>query len=101
MNMKDLLKEGLVRVVFVKQNDEEREMFCSLNSAYLPEQKKTDGDTDKPKRKPNPDVTVVYDVVKRGWRSMKNDSVVSFDAVDHRDERLSEAFIAYIESDSE
>lgn len=94
MNMKDMLKEGIVRAVFVKQNDDEREMFCSLNSDYLPEQTET-----KTKRKPNPDVTVVYDVINKGWRSMRNDSIISYDPVDHQDPRLSAAFIAYIESD--
>jgi len=85
-SLKEMLVEGPVRAVFVKKNGDEREMFCTLNSDLLPEKKEG---TD---RKPNPDVTVAYDLVADGFRSMLNDNIISYEMADGNDPRFIKAY---------
>lgn len=75
------LQENVLIVKFTKVSDGSiREMRCSLNKEVLPETMET-GATDKISegvvKTENPDVVVVYDLDKQGYRSFRVDSVIS------------------------
>lgn len=72
------LHQGTVVVTFTKATGEERIMTCTLNESLLPPVNGAGGAT---KRKPNPDVCVVWDTNANGWRSFRYDRVKSVTAV--------------------
>lgn len=72
----NLLKNSIVNVKFLKKDGTERDMRCTLNNQYLPEQT-TAGSA----RKENPDVLAVYDLDKDDWRSFRWDSIIGFSEV--------------------
>jgi hypothetical protein len=75
-SLKEELKNGVVTVTFEKVNGEERTMKATLLSEYLPQEKKTIGET-KP-RKSNDEVLNVWDVEANDWRSFRIDNVKKF-----------------------
>lgn len=66
------MKEGVVKVTFVKADGTIREMDCTLMSYLLPETKGN-------KREPNPDLMVVFDIEIEAWRSFRKDSVLDIE----------------------
>jgi hypothetical protein len=70
------LQQGTVVVTFTKATGEERIMTCTLNESLLPPVKENSAT----KRKPNPDVCVVWDTNANGWRSFRYDRVKSVTA---------------------
>ena len=75
----ETLREGVCRVIFTKQNGEERNMLCTLDMSGIPEKDvpKTDGN----KTAVNTESVRVYDLEVEGWRSFRVDSVKEFAAV--------------------
>jgi hypothetical protein len=75
------LKSDIVTVKFTKKNGEERVMKCTKCITKMQEVNPefTLSVSDKPKKLPNFDIIVVYDVEKLGWRSFRKDSVLSFE----------------------
>lgn len=71
------LKEGICRVVFTKQNGEERDMSCTLSKVYLPEAK----ESTRKKAEIKTDAISVYDVNAEGWRSFNVCNVKTFEFV--------------------
>lgn len=67
----ELLKNGEVRVTFIKSNGEERLMKCTLQENIVP---KYERKTDKVKAK-NENILSVWDLDKQEWRSFKLDSI--------------------------
>lgn len=65
------LTEGKLNVTFTKKNGEERTMFCTLMSEFLPEKK----ETEKTDQKVNEEVLAVWDLDKDAWRSFRLDSI--------------------------
>tara|TARA_A100001035_G_scaffold245040_1_gene213073 strand:+ start:260 stop:541 length:282 start_codon:yes stop_codon:yes gene_type:complete len=65
------LTEGKLNVTFTKKNGEERTMFCTLMSEFLPETK----ETEKKDQKVNEEVLAVWDLDKDAWRSFRIDSI--------------------------
>ena len=65
------LTEGKLNVTFTKKNGEERTMFCTLMSEFLPETK----ETKKTDQKVNEEVLAVWDLDKDAWRSFRLDSI--------------------------
>jgi hypothetical protein len=59
-------------VVFVKKDKSLREMVCTLKPEVTNPTLKGGTRTSDPR-----DVTVVYDLEAKGWRSFRNDSVLS------------------------
>ena len=72
--LKKELKEGVVTVVFEKQDGTERVMNCTLSEDYVP---LLDTNGVASKRASNPDVLAVWDIESEGWRSFRFDSVKS------------------------
>ena len=73
------LREGICRVIFTKQNGEERKMLCTLDMSGIPAEDvpKTDGN----KTATSTESVRVYDLEKEAWRSFRVDSVKEFAAV--------------------
>lgn len=67
----ELLHEGEVLVAFEKADGSERNMLATLTEVLLPEQ--VDVEEHIQKKKPNPDVCVVWDTENQGWRSFRWD----------------------------
>jgi hypothetical protein len=72
--LKKELKEGIVTVVFEKQDGTERTMQCTLSEDYVP---LLDTNGVASKRASNPDVLAVWDTEANGWRSFRFDSIKS------------------------
>ena len=73
LNLKELLKNNVVQVVFTKLNGEKRTMSCTLIDSYLPpngskELHESYRDT----------ALAVWDLEAGGWRSFRYDSIISF-----------------------
>ena len=72
--LKELLQDNVVTVVFEKVDGTERTMRSTLQSSYLPQfLSEHDG-----QRQENPDVLAVWDVDNGGWRSFRVSSVKQF-----------------------
>jgi hypothetical protein len=72
--VRGLLREREVTVDFVKADGEFRSMKCTLNESHgakyvVNENQHT------PKKKPNPDVCVVWDMNQSAWRSFRWDRI--------------------------
>jgi len=80
MSRDDMVQELTTRecrVQFTKGNGDMRDMRCTLNSDSIPQQQEVTGMTKAP-RPVNESVIAVWDLVAKGWRSFRVDSVVSF-----------------------
>lgn len=75
--LKDLLRENVLSVVFVKKDGTERVLECTLKPDRLPAQNEATESKDKV-RAENPDVIQAYDIENSGWRSFRVDSVLAF-----------------------
>lgn len=71
--MKEMLQDGVVTVVFVKKDGTDRTMKCTLLPEYLPQQGQLL--VEGANRKENTDVLSVWDIEANGWRSFRVDSV--------------------------
>jgi len=69
----DLLQTREVEITFIKRDDTERIMDCSLDPVFIPVVKKK---TERI-RKENPDVLSVVDVEIGEWRSIRWDSITN------------------------
>ena len=78
------LKQGQLRIHFVKTDGTTREMLCTLDSTQIPPPVIKEGEETKTKkiRKVNPDVCSVWDIQNAGWRSFRFDAVFQIDVND-------------------
>ena len=67
--LKEVLQNGIVSVVFEKVDGTIREMNCTLNSTEMPPQLLTEQQNAAKVRNENPDLLAVWDVDANGWRS--------------------------------
>ena len=72
--MKQELKNGVVTVVFEKQDGTDRVMKCTLSEDIVPA---LDTTAVKQKRVANPDILAVWDTEADGWRCFRFDSIKS------------------------
>jgi hypothetical protein len=81
--LKEILQNSVVTVVFTKVDGTERIMNCTLVSDYIPEYIKTDVAekqqllTESLPKVENPNTISVWDVENNGWRSFRLDSIKS------------------------
>lgn len=68
------LKTNIVAVTFTKKNGDTREMVCTLIPEFLPEVTGTSQGYEG--------VTTVYDLEVQGWRSFRDDSVISYEVLE-------------------
>lgn len=74
--LKELLKNNIVEVVFQKANGEVRKMKATLNETYiLPVVGKG--------QVSNPDVQTVVDVEINEWRRFRLDSIISYKVIEN------------------
>jgi len=78
--LQDWLHEGIVEVTFKKVSGEDRWMRCTLSplvlSMVLDDDEKDEDDSTKKKRTPNPNICVVWDIERDGWRSFRYDTII-------------------------
>ena len=70
--LKSKLQNEIATVTFEKADGTLREMRCTLQSTFLPEQKE-----DRKERAENEAVLAVWDIDNGGWRSFRMDSIKS------------------------
>jgi hypothetical protein len=69
--IKSLLREGDVKVTFIKKDGTERVMECTLKEKSIPEDKQPKGEGPEKTK----DVVAVFDIEKQEWRSFRWDSI--------------------------
>tara|TARA_B100000941_G_C28280672_1_gene436328 strand:- start:15 stop:338 length:324 start_codon:yes stop_codon:yes gene_type:complete len=72
--MRQQLGESICTVKFKKADDTEREMKCTTNDRFIPEEKLPKSD----KTNNDMDLFVVFDTDKNEWRSFKYERMLSF-----------------------
>ena len=77
-DLKKLLLENILTVVFTKKDGTEREMRCTLKAEHLPIVEKHEDDEAKKDKKQSDTSIAVWDLDKSAWRSFRIDSVVSY-----------------------
>ena len=76
-DLKKLLHEHIVSVLFTKKDGTQRAMLCTLNPDLLPVVDKQEGDEVKKERKESIESLRVWDLEKKDWRAFRIDSIVS------------------------
>jgi hypothetical protein len=71
--MKKAIAKNVCTVVFTKLNGEERTLHCTSNTEFMPEDHRPRSVIDG-----RDHVISAYDVVNKGWRSFRIDSVKEF-----------------------
>jgi hypothetical protein len=74
-DIRALLKENIVEVVFTKKDGSERTMICTLMNEFLPSQAELitqDGAID--------DIITCWDLEQDSWRSFRLDKIISIEA---------------------
>jgi WYL_2, Sm-like SH3 beta-barrel fold len=77
-DLKKLLHEHTVSVLFTKKDGTKRAMLCTLNPDLLPVVDKQESDEVKKERKVSDTSLRVWDLEKKDWRSFRIDSIVSY-----------------------
>jgi hypothetical protein len=77
--LRDLLKENILKVTFDKKNGDERIMTCTLKTSILPAPKKTD--TEKQWKESDASLSV-WDTNAKGWRAFCMDKIKSVQRVE-------------------
>lgn len=77
-DLKKILHEHSMVVVFTKKDGTERTMHCTLQADLLPVVDKIEGDEIKKIRKESEESVRVWDLEKKEWRSFRIDSIKSY-----------------------
>lgn len=70
--LKQLLKDGAVKVIFTKKDGSLREMLCTTSDKYLSFESEATS-------KPSDTIITVWDMEKEAWRAFRVDSIKSFE----------------------
>ena len=73
----ELLHNGIVEIAFDKVDGTRRVMQCTLDPDYIKVHSEIKEQTENT-RKPKEGVLVVFDTEKNDWRSMRVESIISF-----------------------
>ena len=79
------LRNNILEVHFTKVNGQARVMRCTLATRYLPEsyvQSLEEQETEKKFHEENKETIAVWDVLQKGWRSFRIDTVTYAQALD-------------------
>jgi hypothetical protein len=71
--LRELLRERVVGVVFIKKDGTERVMQATLSENFIPEA--TNSENSATTRKKSDEALAVWDIEAQGWRSFRWDSV--------------------------
>ena len=77
---KNQLGDAICTVKFTKENGDEREMKCTTNMRYIPEEKTPKNSEPNNDRK----LFVVFDTDINEWRSFRFERVLTFALIIHR-----------------
>ena len=80
-DLKKLLHENTLSVLFTKKDGTRRAMLCTLKVDLLPVVDKQEGDEVKKERKESEESIRVWDLEKQDWRSFRIDSIISHSIV--------------------
>lgn len=75
----EMLHHETIDIEFLKTDGTIRQMTCTLNANKLPAQ--TGLEETIQKKKPNPDVLAVFDLINQGWRSFRWDNLQTVNGV--------------------
>jgi len=78
--LRNLLRQNVLEITFVKKDGTKRVMLASTNGLYLPERDQDEESTRT--RTPNPEILTAFDLDKNAWRSMRFDSIETFIVTD-------------------
>lgn len=73
--MREIIRNEIVEVIFTKKDGSERKMLCSTMSDIIPDM------SGSKLSKPNDGIVTVWDIEADGWRSFRFDSVIDFKVV--------------------
>ena len=76
------LTDNVMHIVFVKANEEKREMKCTLRSDILPPPPVSKSQETREEKSVNLDTIRCWDIDKEGWRSFRLDSIISYDVIE-------------------
>jgi hypothetical protein len=79
--LKKLLSENTLSVLFTKKDGTQRAMLCTLIADHLPVVEKKEEDT-KVEKKQSEESIAVWDLEKKAWRSFRLDSIVSYSIIE-------------------
>lgn len=85
MNKSDViekLRNGLIRLEFLKVNGTTRPMLATLADEYVPVREQIDEAKEKSERAKNEDVLAVWDYEKSAWRSFRWENLRVFNGED-------------------
>jgi hypothetical protein len=77
-DLKKLLHENTLSVLFTKKDGTQRAMLCTLKADLLPVVDRQEGDEVKKERKESEESIRVWDLEKQDWRSFRIDSIISY-----------------------
>jgi len=80
-DLKKLLHENTLSVLFTKKDGTKRTMICTLMAEHLPVVDKREGDEIKKERKDSDLSIRVWDLEKKDWRAFRIDSIDSYKAI--------------------
>lgn len=77
--LKEVLQNSVVTVIFTKVDGTERKMNCTLLPEYIPQvvAEKQQLLTESLPKTENPNTIAVWDIESNGWRSFRLDSIKS------------------------
>jgi hypothetical protein len=76
--LKTLLTENILSVLFKKADGTQRAMLCTLNPDYLPVIERQEGDEVKKVKTPSDTNVAVWDLEKNSWRSFRVNSIINY-----------------------
>lgn len=74
--LRNMLKDQVLNVTFLKKDGTERTMKCTLKNDLLPAQEDLENAVQK--KKPSDENIAVWDLDKEAWRSFRFDSIICF-----------------------
>lgn len=77
--LRNMLKDQILSVTFLKKDGTERTMKCTLKADLLPLQEDLENAVQK--KKPSDESIAVWDLDKEAWRSFRFDSIICFTGV--------------------
>jgi hypothetical protein len=76
-HLREILKQNVVNLVFIKKDGSERKMRCTLLEQFLPQQTDLEEAIERNSKKNN-EVISVWDLEAEGWRSFRVDSILTY-----------------------
>jgi hypothetical protein len=84
-NRNDILKDlrnNVIEVTFIKENNQPRILRCTLKPEFLPERYKDEKHLEEQFHETNMEIIRAWDIQNGGWRSFHIESVLHLHAID-------------------